>query len=123
MAGQRAAVFDESHYCKDPRRNRTKAAIALGERVAGDGLRLALTGTPILNRPKDLVAQLRLIGRLGDFGSGAGLGRRFGGAKALDRLHWNLRAHCYVRRTKADVLPQLPAKRFASVPVELDNAV
>jgi len=120
--GLRAAVFDESHYCKDPRRNRTKAAIALGERVAGDGLRLALTGTPIINRPKDIVAQLRLIGRLADFGSGAGLGRRFRGAKALDRLHWNLRAHCYVRRTKADVLPQLPAKRFASVPVELDNA-
>ncbi|MEA2220316.1 MAG: SWI/SNF-related matrix-associated actin-dependent regulator of chromatin subfamily A-like protein 1, partial [Solirubrobacteraceae bacterium] len=120
--GLRAAVFDESHYCKDPRRKRTKAAIALGERVAGDGLRLALTGTPILNRPKDIVAQLLLVGRLADFGSGAGLGRRFRGAGALDRLHWNLRAHCYVRRTKADVLPQLPAKRFASVPVELDNA-
>jgi SWI/SNF-related matrix-associated actin-dependent regulator 1 of chromatin subfamily A len=120
--GLRAAVFDESHYCKDPRAKRTKAAIGLGERVAGDGLRLALTGTPILNRPKDLVAQLRLVGRLGDFGSGAGLGRRFRGAKALERLHWNLRAQCYVRRTKADVLPQLPAKRFASVPVELDNA-
>jgi hypothetical protein len=118
----RAVIFDESHYCKDPRRKRTKAAITLAERVADDGLRLVLTGTPILNRPKDVVAQLRLIGRLGDFGSGAGLGRRFRGAKALDRLHWNLRAHCYVRRTKADVLPQLPAKRFASVPIELDNA-
>ena len=120
--GLRAVVFDESHYCKDPRAKRTKAAIALAETVAGDGLRLALTGTPILNRPKDIVAQLRLVGRLADFGSGAGLGRRFRGAKALDRLHWNLRARCYVRRTKADVLPQLPAKRFASVPVELDNA-
>ncbi|MDQ3676829.1 MAG: DEAD/DEAH box helicase, partial [Actinomycetota bacterium] len=120
--GLRATVFDESHYCKDPRRKRTKAAIALAERVADDGLRLALTGTPIVNRPKDIVAQLRLVGRLGDFGSGAGLSRRFRGAKALDRLHWNLRAHCYVRRTKADVLPQLPAKRFASVPIELDNA-
>ena len=120
--GLRAAIFDESHYCKDPRRKRTKAAIALAERVAEDGLRLALTGTPIVNRPKDIVAQLRLVGRLADFGSGAGLGRRFRGAQALDRLHWNLRAHCYVRRTKADVLPQLPAKRFASVPVELDNA-
>ena len=117
----RAAVFDESHYCKDARRKRTKAAIAVADSVAGDGLRLALTGTPILNRSKDVVAQLRLIGRLGDFGSGASLGRRFRGAKALDRLHWNLRAHCYVRRTKADVLPQLPAKRFASVPMELDN--
>jgi hypothetical protein len=120
--GLRAAVFDESHYCKDPRRKRTKAAIGLGEQVAEDGLRLALTGTPIMNRPKELVAQLRLIGRLGDFGSGAGLGRRFRGPQALERLHWHLRAHCYVRRTKAEVLPQLPPKRLATVPVELDNA-
>jgi SNF2 family DNA or RNA helicase len=80
----RATVFDESHYCKDPRRKRTKAAIGLAEGIAADGLRLSLTGTPILNRPKDLIAQLRLIGRVGDFGSGASLGRRFRGAKALD---------------------------------------
>jgi SWI/SNF-related matrix-associated actin-dependent regulator of chromatin subfamily A-like protein 1 len=119
--GLRATVFDESHYCKDARRKRTKAAIALAERIEPGGLRLALTGTPILNRPKDLVAQLRLIGRLGDFGSGAGLGRRFRGAQSLDRLHWHLRAHCYVRRTKAAVLPQLPPKRLATVPLELDN--
>lgn len=119
--GPRAAVFDESHLCKDPRRKRTKAAVALADSVAEDGLRLALTGTPIVNRSKDVVAQLRLISRLADFGSGAGLGRRFRGGAALDRLHWNLRARCYVRRTKADVLPQLPAKRFASVPVQLDN--
>ncbi|MGI8430433.1 MAG: SNF2-related protein [Solirubrobacteraceae bacterium] len=120
--GLRAAVFDESHYCKDPRRKRTQSAIGLAEQVADDGLRLALTGTPIMNRPKDVVAQLRLIGRLGDFGSGAGLGRRFRGPQALERLHWHLRAHCYVRRTKADVLPQLPPKRLATIPLEIDNA-
>jgi len=119
--GLRAAVFDESHYCKDPRRKRTKAAIALAERVSDDGLRLALTGTPIMNRPKELVAQLRLIGGLGNFGSGARLGRRFRGPQALERLHWHLRAHCYVRRTKTEVLPQLPPKRLATVPMELDN--
>ena len=38
-----------------------------------------------------------------------------------DRLHWNLRAHCYVRRTKKQVLPQLPAKRHDTVPVLLSN--
>jgi superfamily II DNA or RNA helicase len=119
--GPRAVVFDESHYCKDPRRKRTQAAIALSAAVPDDGLRLALTGTPIMNRPQELVSQLRLIGRLGDFGSGARLGRRFRGPAALERLHWHLRAHCYVRRTKAAVLPQLPPKRVARVPLELDN--
>jgi SNF2 family DNA or RNA helicase len=119
--GPRAAVFDESHYCKEPRAKRTKACMSLATAVPADGMRLALTGTPILNRPKELVSQLRLIGRLGDFGSGAAMTRRFKAPEALERLHWHLRAHCYVRRVKADVLPQLPAKRQVTIPVSLAN--
>ena len=86
-----------------------------------DALRLALTGTPILNRPEELISQLRVLGRLRDFGSGARLARRFRAAGSDDRLHWNLRAHCYVRRTKQQVLPQLPSKRHDTVPVSLVN--
>src|SRR3954452_16178532 len=119
--GLRAAVFDESHYCKEPRARRTKACLRLAARVPAGGLRLALTGTPILNRPKELVSQLRLIGRLDEFGSGAAMTRRFRGSDALERLHWHLRAHCYVRRVKADVLPQLPPKRQVTIPVDLSN--
>jgi SWI/SNF-related matrix-associated actin-dependent regulator of chromatin subfamily A-like protein 1 len=119
--GLGAAVFDESHYCKEPRAKRTKACLKLAAGLPGGALRLALTGTPILNRPKELVSQLRLIGRLGDFGSGAAMTRRFRGAEALERLHWHLRSHCYVRRVKADVLPQLPPKRQVTIPVALSN--
>jgi SWI/SNF-related matrix-associated actin-dependent regulator 1 of chromatin subfamily A len=89
--------------------------------VPRDGLVLALTGTPVMNRPPELIAQLRILGRLGDFGSGAEFGRRFRGPDAHLRLHWHLRARCFVRRLKADVLPQLPAKTRGIVPVELDN--
>jgi SWI/SNF-related matrix-associated actin-dependent regulator 1 of chromatin subfamily A len=117
----RAAIFDESHYCKEPRAKRTKACVELSARLRTDALRLALTGTPILNRPKELVSQLRLIGRLADFGSGAAMARRFRGPESLERLHWHLRGHCYVRRLKADVLPQLPAKRRVTIDVELTN--
>jgi hypothetical protein len=117
----RAVVLDESHYCKNPRARRTQAAQRLCATVPRDGIVLALTGTPVMNRPPELISQLWILGRLGDFGSGAQFGQRFRGVDAHQRLHWHLRARCFVRRLKAEVLPQLPAKTRAVVPVALDN--
>jgi hypothetical protein len=117
----RALVLDESHYCKNPRAKRTQAVTRIAASVPREGIVLALSGTPVVNRAPELVAQLRILGRLGDFGSGAEFGRRFRGADAELRLHWHLRARCFARRLKADVLPQLPAKTRSIVPVELDN--
>jgi len=116
-----ALVLDESHYVKNPQAGRTKAALELAAALPPDALRLALTGTPILNRAEELVTQLRVLDRLKEFGSGARLSRRFRKAGSDDRLHWNLRAIGYVRRTKAQVLPQLPAKRRDTVPLILAN--
>jgi SWI/SNF-related matrix-associated actin-dependent regulator 1 of chromatin subfamily A len=117
----RALVLDESHYCKNATAKRTQAVQRLSAAVPREGLVLALTGTPVMNRPPELISQLRILGRLGDFGSGAQFGKRFRGPDAHLRLHWHLRARCFARRLKADVLPQLPAKTRGVVPVELDN--
>jgi superfamily II DNA or RNA helicase len=117
----RALVLDESHYCKNAAAKRTQAVAQLAASVPRDGLVLALSGTPVTNRPAELISQLRILGRLEEFGSGAKFGQRFRGPDAHLRLHWHLRARCFVRRLKADVLPQLPAKTRAVVPVELDN--
>ena len=117
----RALVLDESHYVKNPRAKRTQAVRKLAESLSEDALRLALTGTPVMNHAEELIAQLRVIGRLEDFGSGARFARRFQGAGAEERIHWHLRRRCFVRRLKADVLPQLPAKRQVVVPVSLEN--
>jgi SWI/SNF-related matrix-associated actin-dependent regulator of chromatin subfamily A-like protein 1 len=117
----RALVVDESHYCKNPRAKRTQAVRRLAAAVQPDGLRLALTGTPVLNHAEELIAQLRVIGRLEDFGSGSSFSRQFSGRLSEERLHWHLRRRCFVRRLKADVLPQLPAKRQVVVPVALTN--
>lgn len=121
--GLRALVVDESHYVKNPRAKRTRAVRMLAGAVATDGLRLCLTGTPVLNHAEEIVAQLRVLDRIDDFGSGAAFSRWFNemGPKSEERLHWHLRRRCFVRRLKADVLPQLPAKRQVIVPVALDN--
>ena len=116
-----AMVVDESHYCKNPRAKRTQAVRKLAEAVTRGGLRVALTGTPVLNHPEELISQLRIIGRLDEFGSGARFSRQFQGVLTEERLHWHLRKSCFVRRLKSEVLPQLPAKRQTIVPVSLDN--
>ncbi len=119
--GLQALIVDESHYCKNPQAKRTQAVRRLANAVVGDGLRLALTGTPVLNHADELIAQLRVLGRLGDFGSGARFSRQFQGERSEERLHWHLRRRCFVRRLKRDVLPQLPAKRQVVVPMALAN--
>jgi SWI/SNF-related matrix-associated actin-dependent regulator of chromatin subfamily A-like protein 1 len=117
----RALVVDESHYVKNPQAKRTQAVRRLAASVAEDGLKLALSGTPVLNHAEELVAQLRVLGRLEDFGSGAQFTRKFRGELSEERLHWHLRRRCFVRRLKTEVLPQLPAKRQVVVPVALSN--
>jgi SWI/SNF-related matrix-associated actin-dependent regulator of chromatin subfamily A-like protein 1 len=117
----RALVLDESHYVKNPQAKRTRAVRRLAEGLPRDALRLALTGTPVLNHADELISQLRVLGRLEDFGSGARFKQQFRGALAEERLHWHLRRRCFVRRRKAEVLPQLPDKRQVVVPVALDN--
>lgn len=126
--GFKAVVFDESHYLKSPKAQRTKAAKAVASDVR---YRLLLTGTPILNRPVELVAQLDVMGRLRDFGGARGFQVRFcdahqgrfgwdaNGASNLTELHERLRSSCLVRRTKDQVLTELPDKLRSTVVVEL----
>jgi SNF2 family DNA or RNA helicase len=56
-----------------------------------------------------------------EFGSGASFARQFRGMVSEERLHWHMRRACFVRRLKAEVLPQLPAKRQVVIPVALNN--
>jgi hypothetical protein len=120
-ARPRALVVDESHYCKNPQAKRTQAVRRLAAAVVPGGLRLALSGTPVLNHAEELIAQLRIIGRMEEFGSGASFARQFRGMVSEERLHWHMRRACFVRRLKAEVLPQLPPKRQVVIPVALTN--
>ena len=124
----RACVFDESHYVKSPAAQRTKAAVKIAKRIPTAGLVLCLTGTPVTNRPAEYASQLDILGKLNTFGGLWGFYRRYCGAfrdrfgqwnisghSNLDELNEKLRGNCYIRRTKDQVLEDLPPVRHAPV--------
>lgn len=110
-----ALVLDEAHYIKTRNAQRTKIAMEISARR-----RYLLTGTPILNRPIELWPLLRIIGAVEPgtywpFAKRYANARRgrFGwdikGASNIPELAKSIRPH-YLRRTKEQVLPELPAK-------------
>jgi intein/homing endonuclease/superfamily II DNA or RNA helicase len=123
-----AVVFDESHYIKSKDAKRTTAAIKLAKKAR---YRINLTGTPIVNRPSDLIPQLQALDRLNEFGGWEQFVLRYCNAKKtpfgwdisgssnLAELNEKLRATCYVRREKQDVLKELPPKNRIIVPIEM----
>ena len=124
----RSFVFDESHYIKSPTSQRTKAAIKIARTAPRQGIVLCLTGTPVTNRPAEYASQLDVLGKLNTFGGLWGFYRRYCGAyrdrfgqwnisgnSNLDELNEKLRGNCYIRRTKEQVLKDLPPVRHANI--------
>ncbi len=125
----RALVLDEIHALRDTRTQRTKALVQLAAHVRAHGGRVVgLSGTVIVNRPIELAGPLLAVGALGPhapFGDARAFAERYAdashgpygwelsGAAHLDELNDRLRATCYLRRTKAEVLPELPELRRA----------
>jgi SNF2 family DNA or RNA helicase len=121
VKGHQALIADESHYAKSYDAQRTKAVVKVAKTVPADGLVLALTGTPVTNKPAEYAAQLEMLGRLKEFGGKMGFYRRYcaafrdkwghwhlEGNSNLDELNEKLRSTCYVRRVKEQVLLDLP---------------
>lgn len=120
----RALVLDESHCVKNADARRTKAAIRLADRMPDNALRLCLSGTPVMNKPGELLTQLRILGRLEEFGGAQAFKDRYvHGPRNLTELNRRLRATCFVRRRKEDVLTELPPKRWSDLYVEGDPQV
>lgn len=121
LIGHRAYVLDESHYCKTLTAKRTKSARKIVASLPSGAPVLCLTGTPVTNRPAEYVAQLDILGKIKDFGGTWGFYRRYcaafqdkwgqwhlDGASNLEELNEKLRSVCYIRRTKDQVLTELP---------------
>lgn len=126
-------VLDEAHLLKERGSQRTKAAKALAASPAIRS-RIALSGTPSLNQPIEFGTPLDIIGQLDKvFGSwweyaklcGMRQGKFGMTFKPTDdqarEVHRRLRQHCYLRREKRDVMPELPAKIRTEVPLDITN--
>lgn len=120
----KSVIIDECHRTKDARSQQSKYTKRICE---SKEYVLALTGTPVINKPKDLVSQLSIIGRLQDFGGYTGFINRYcAGVKEasnLKELNWKLRNNCFYRREKEDVMPDLPAKMRQVFMCEIDPVI
>lgn len=123
----RSVIIDESHRVKDPA---AQQSIFTKGITTGKEWIILLSGTPVVNRPEDLVSQLAIMNRMQEFGGRA----RFMAdyctdpkdklaepAVPLSVLSRQLYDTCLIRREKAKVLPQLPDKTRVDLYVEISN--
>lgn len=123
----KSIIIDESHRVKDPSAQQTIFTKGLS---VGKDWCILLSGTPVVNRPEDLIAQLSIMNRLGEFGGRAKFiadyctdpkDKTAEPAVPLSELSRQLYNTCMIRREKAKVLPQLPDKTKVDLYIEISN--
>lgn len=123
----KSIIIDESHRVKDPSAQQTIFTKGLS---VGKEYRILLSGTPVVNRPEDLIAQLSILDRIGEFGGRAKFmadyctdpkDKTAVPAVPLSVLSKQLYDTCMIRREKAKVLPLLPDKTRVDLYVEISN--
>ena len=94
--------------CKDPKAQQSKFTRGICD---GKEWILALTGTPVVNKPKDLASQLAIIDRLNDFGGWKRFVDKYEEPDEfkLRELNYKLKSTCFYRRDKSEAT-DLPAK-------------
>ena len=122
-------ITDECHYFKSDKAKRTKAIKMLSKGVPHI---IALSGTPIVNRPIEAYNAIKMISpmlfpdrwKFAERYCGShydGFGWNFNGATHKLELHERLTSTIMIRRLKSEVLTELPPKMYSYVPLTLDN--
>jgi len=104
---------------------RTGAVMQLAKSLDPQDFVILLTGTPITNRPDELIPQLEAVGHLASFGGSWRFKNRYAPKRnvALNTAELNvkLRELCFVRRNKKDVYEDLPELRNAVQYLPIDS--
>jgi SNF2-related domain/Helicase conserved C-terminal domain len=129
----RGMVVDEAHFIKNKTSQRSQRVLALSERIrsrAARPLLMALTGTPLINDIDDFRAIWQFLGWIDDTKPLSQLTDALEdtGLTPADRGFYTAARECVidlgiVRRRKVDVAADIPARRIADLPVELDGRV
>ncbi len=119
-------IMDEGHLISDQKTKRTKAIKKLCKTIRH---LIVLTGTPMRNRPVDMFNMLNILDPT-EFGNWYWYVNRYCGAKIrygrldvkgasnLTELHHKIK-HLAIRRTKTDVMPELPPKQYSYSKVDV----
>jgi SNF2-related domain/Helicase conserved C-terminal domain len=129
--GFRGMVVDEAHFIKNKTSQRSQHVLALSDRIRSRTARpllMALTGTPLINDIDDFRAIWQFLGWIDDskpLGELADALEDTGLTPADRGFHTAARQTVIdlgiVRRRKLDVAADIPARRIADLPVELDG--
>ncbi|HEX6518059.1 MAG TPA: DEAD/DEAH box helicase [Nocardioidaceae bacterium] len=130
--GFRGMVVDEAHFIKNKKSQRSQHVLEIAARVrrrVARPLMMALTGTPLINDIDDFLPIWQFLGWIGEKRPEPPLMAALEetGLTPLDRgFHRAARQAVIdlgiVRRRKRDVAGEIPARRIADLPVELDPA-
>jgi SNF2 domain-containing protein/helicase-like protein len=131
--GFRGMVIDEAHFIKNKTSQRSRYVLQLSERIrsrVSRPLLMALTGTPLINDIEDFRAIWQFLGWIDDTKPLPELMRALeeAGLTPADAGFYPTARQCVVdlgivRRRKVDVAADIPARRIADLPVELDEKV
>ena len=129
--GFRGMVLDEAHFIKNTSSQRSRHVLRIADRIRSRTARplmMALTGTPLINDVEDFRAIWQFLGWIDEKKPKAELMNALDrtGLTPLDPAFFGAARQAVidlgiVRRRKVDVAADIPARRIADLPVDLDG--
>lgn len=126
QSSPKCLIIDEAHFIKNRKAKRTKAVQKLAAKI---DYVIALTGTPVINKPIEIHPTLAAL--RGDlYGYFWGFAKEYCNPKKgqygwtfdcldPDKLHKDLTSKVMIRHKKEDVLTDLPEKQRSVVPMQM----